>query len=576
MNDTNDKKQFINSPICVTDENDIVCQFIELDLKPFHNFNILEIYSAEKKVHLGTYEFFGIEERHAIFVPKKWLKIEVRYRQQMKDDYGNKVTEDVLITEKNLFELSGSMGVRDIDLERFDRILNKVRDAMDNPEGTTTEVKAHTQLLKNSIFDENARTYVTEKMRNIIAEFKEISYVDIDYYVYKIYSMVYGLGVVQELDDDPEVGEILVNAVTFPKFKSTVYYIKNQVKYKSDVQFANLEELKRVFGKSIEFSGKQLNESANAIVEATRPNRDRVTIIQPLASDNYSLNIRKFSNFVPDADSMRKSGTVDEVVEKIYSVLVNGKANIGIGGPMGTGKTTMINYMLTYTTKDSRKVVIASVSETDVDRVLKGHDTLIFNVNEEKGFTFDSLVRVSLRTTADRVIIPESRGGEFKALYEANLKTKGNMFTAHATDADSFLDMCVDMYNSAPDSANEAVDAVKNKICKAIDVIVMMTRVETPTKAYIRIQSISEVCTDDKGVFTHMNHLYEWEFDPESPGNGQYRATGNRVSDAFARRLNRAGIKMSEINELNELMKDESIRVPSLHQKQEELYDISK
>ena len=38
---------------------------------------------------------------------------------------------------------------------------------------------------------------------------------------------------------------------------------------------------------------------------------------------------------------------------------------------MGTGKTTLINFLLTYTKPITRKVVIASVSETDIERVLR-------------------------------------------------------------------------------------------------------------------------------------------------------------------------------------------------------------
>ena len=69
---------------------------------------------------------------------------------------------------------------------------------------------------------------------------------------------------------------------------------------------------------------------------------------------------------------MKKFGTVDDYIDKLMNVVVKGKANIGIGGEMGTGKTSFINYLLTYTEPLERKVVIASVSETDVERVLKG------------------------------------------------------------------------------------------------------------------------------------------------------------------------------------------------------------
>ena len=160
---------------------------------------------------------------------------------------------------------------------------------------------------------------------------------------------------------------------------------------------------------------------------------------------------------------MHESGTVNEEIEDLLKLMVKGKANIGIGGGMGTGKTTFINYLLSFTDPMERKTVLASVPEMSTDKVLKGHDVVILNVDESRGFTFDAHMRLALRTTADRIVIPESRGQEFKQVYEANLKTQGNMFTAHAKDDTSFFDMCVNMYLSSPEAGNEKAAPIASR-----------------------------------------------------------------------------------------------------------------
>jgi pilus assembly protein CpaF len=193
-----------------------------------------------------------------------------------------------------------------------------------------------------------------------------------------------------------------------------------------------------------------------------------------------------------------------------------------------------------------RKVVIASVSETDVDRVLKGHDVGVFNVDEERGFTFEKLLRTSLRTTADRVIIPESRGGEFKQLYEANLKTRGNMFTAHALDDESFMEMCVDMYMSSPEAGSESSLHIKNKLTKGIDIVIIMRKVGNS----IRIKSISEIMVTKTGEYAGMSQLYVWTFDPENPLVGKYARTENRLSTRLKTLLNENGVPLSEMEDL--------------------------
>lgn len=427
----------------------------------------------------------------------------------------------------------------------YKQLKEEIAYEMDNPKGTEKEKTEHTRLLKETSVYDHARRYVLSRIRRLLIAKETIPAKEIDGLAYKLYSDLYGLGAIQELDDDPEVGEIMVNAKVFPHFHSDIYYIKNGKKEKYYYQFTNLEQLKNVFDRVIAFNKKAINSVETAIVEATRPNRDRVNIIVPDASENYVLNIRKFTNFVPNLEMMKKSGTVDQFVDKLMDVLVRGKSNIGIGGPMGSGKTTFVNYLLTYTPKIERKVVIASVSETDVDRVLSGHDIVVFNVDEEKGFTFDKLVRTSLRTTADRVIIPESRGGEFKQLYEANLKTRGNMFTAHALDDESFLEMCVDMYMSSPDVGQENSSDIKNKLTRGIDVVIIMRKVGDK----IRIKSISEITTDENGTYTGMNCLYKWEFNPEHPLEGRYVRTENRMTDALKQRLNEFGVPMNELRD---------------------------
>lgn len=424
-------------------------------------------------------------------------------------------------------------------------IKNNIKNIMDRPQGTETEKSAHTSLLKNAIIDYNARIYIMSKIRKELYRSDKVPENEIEDYVYRLYSDLYGLGVLQALDDDPSVGEIMVNARTFPKFICDIYIVKNQIKVRYDKSFESQPEMENVFRKLIEFDKKELNSTDKAEVEATRPNGDRVNIIIPDASNNWILNMRKFSNFVPEKEMMRQSGTIDDYNENLFNILISGLANIGIGGYMGTGKTTLINYLLTFTDPITRKVIISSVPETDIDRVLKGHDIVILNVNDDKHFTFAKHLKFALRTTADRIIVPESRGEEFKQIYESNLKTSGNIFTAHALDDDAFLDMCTEMYKSSPSAQGEDSIYVKSKLAKSINIIVIMRKVGNK----IRIKSISEVITEN-GKFKELVKLQQWKFNPENPLEGKYEATGNKISDALRTKLNENGIPLSLMKDL--------------------------
>lgn len=537
-----EENRFYRNPIAVKNGDDFF-KIVEFSKTISKEFSKLKITTEDGSLVIKELE---VDEKSLITIDKKLGVVKLVYC-----DLNDNVLDEEVV---DLMKPDGEE-VEEVDPEHvlYEKIRDYVQNEMDTPKGTPTEIAFHTEQLKNAPVDEKAKKFVMLKIRKLVSIF-DISNEDIERYSKLIYSDLYGMGILQDLDDDLSIGEIMVNAVTFPEFKCQIYYIKNQRKYEYEKTFENFIDMRNVFSRVIAFEGKELNSVENALVETTRPNRDRVNIIIPNASDNWVLNIRKFTNFVPDKNMMRSSGTVTEPIEELLKVLVKGKANIGVGGPMGTGKTTFINYLLGYTPPMERKVVIASVSETDVDRVLKGHDVCIFNVKEELGFTFNKLVRASLRTTADRVIIPESRGGEFKDLYEANLKTKGNMFTAHAIDDYSFLDMCVDMYMAAPDAGNEDAKFIRNKICKGIDIIIMMCRIESSNGAKIRIAHISEVCVNEAQEFSHMNRLFEWYINPERPSEGHYIGTGNTLSEALKRRMIQFGVSKSELDEMEKAL----------------------
>ena len=535
---------FNGSPIVVRDQQGKIRRIINLTLKPYEDFDLLRIKTINNNSFDATYRFDNPKAFNLITVMVGYGLIDVIY-------YKNNI--EVKRDSHDLYKGERSLSEFDPEIREFEAIKNYVIKNMDIFDGSEEEKANHTKQLHSCSYDPRAKIYVMTRIKTLINQTesaRKISSDKLDFYADQIFGDSYGLRPIQELDEDPEVGEIMVNAKDFPKWQCQVYYIKHQTKYKYDKVFENVDQLESVLNRIIAFDGKTLNRVNNSIVEAVRPTGDRVNIVIPDASDNYSLNIRKFTNFIPDKNGMRKSGTVNDEIEKLLKVLVRGKANIGVGGMMGTGKTTFINYMLTFTPQDERKTIIAQVAETDTEGVWAGHDLLVFKVNEEKNITFSKLLRTSLRTTSDRVIIPESRGAEFKELYEANTKTKGNMFTAHATDDESFMDVCVDMYMSSPDAANENAKNVKDKISKAIDIVIIMVRIGN----MIRIKSISEVVLDENGFYKKVSPLIKWKRDPEDITKGCYRIEGNKITNALKDRLNELGVKASEIDEVNKML----------------------
>lgn len=531
-------KEFYGNPIKVMKKNQVV-DFIDLDI----DFNESTYYL---KISYLDEVLFNTEVNRNTF-----LSINTDMYPEIYMEYISTKTKETLFSREVVLDKTKKSSIDNkktrSEKEIIKEIYSRVKDRMDKPIGTNNEIEKHTEMLNNATVDIRARKYIENEISKITSIYSDkINQNKLKNINYEIYSNLYGMGVIQELDDRNTIGEILVNAKIHPYFSCDIYYYEGGEKKKFDKTFKNLNEIDSVFSRSIKFAGKELNQVENAIVEATRSNGDRVTISIPSASpNNYSLNIRKFTNFTPTSEGMKKSGTINPSIEQLLKILVEGKTNIGIGGEMGSGKTTMINYLLTHTKKEERKVVIASVNEIDVDRVLEGHDIIFYGVDENKNFSFEKLIKTSLRTTASRVIIPESRGDEFKQVYEANLKTRGNMFTAHALNDESFLEICSDMYNADTDINNS--NNIQYKIAKSIDIIIIMKKIGSS----VRVQSISEVIIDNQLTSYEVNPLIYWVADPENPtdcSKGYYEKTGNTISKALKNRLNSNGIPMSVLN----------------------------
>lgn len=508
-------------------------QLHELKYEMGIDFTILEMYD-KKGFMVGKYE---VNPNSLISIDSELEEVQLIYRTSNGKEIGKETISLSYVDKRRK--------TKSEDEVKYEYYFHKLLEILENPTGTQKEITQHTALLREATVSENASKYIKSKIRRHLSLWNAWPSDKIDHYTYRLFADLYGMGVLQELDDDPTIGEIMVNAVAFPTFDCKIYYVRDGVKYQYDKTFKNLSDLEKVFDRIIYFSKKERNNMENSTIEATRPNRDRITMVTPFASENWVLNIRKFTNFTPNLEMMKKSGTVNDFIEGLTKVLVKGRANIGVGGPMGTGKTSYLNYMLTYTEPIERKVVISSVPETDTERTLKGHDVVILNVDNQRNFTFNQQLVTSLRTSAARVIIPESRGGEFKQLFEANLKVSGSMFTAHALDDESFMDMCVDMYLSSPDVPNESTALIKNKLTKGIDIVYIMRKVG----GKIRIKSISEVGIKADGTYDKMVPLVVWKFNPDNPLEGEYVRTENRLSTRLKHMLNENGVLSKELEE---------------------------
>ena len=171
--------------------------------------------------------------------------------------------------------------------------------------------------------------------------------------------------------------------------------------------------------------------------------------------------------------------------------LVRAKYNIFICGGTGSGKTTFLNALAGRIPPDERIITIEDSAELQI----KGVDNLVRletrNANSEgKGsITIRDLIRTSLRMRPERIIVGEVRGEEALDMLQAmNTGHDGSLSTGHANSAEDMLKRLETMVISA---SPIPLDAVRQQISSAIDIMVHLGRLRDKTRRVLEICEIS-------------------------------------------------------------------------------------
>ena len=143
-----------------------------------------------------------------------------------------------------------------------------------------------------------------------------------------------------------------------------------------------------------------------------------------------SIRRHAFSNM--DLDSLRLSGSLDEIQLNKLRQIISQKENFVIIGGTGSGKTTLLKAMLSEAV-DERIITIEDAAELNV----AGNSVcLTTRRNNHEGVgevTLSHLLREALRMRPDRLVIGEARGEELLLLLQAmNTGHSGSGFTLHA------------------------------------------------------------------------------------------------------------------------------------------------
>ena len=315
-----------------------------------------------------------------------------------------------------------------------------------------------------------------------------------------VFNSMRGLDVLQPLVDDPSITEIMING------PHNVFVEQNGRLYKKDVSFGTNEKLENVILNIVSKVNRTVNE-ANPIVDARLLDGSRVNVVlPPIALDGPTVTIRKFPEDPMTMEKLISYGSITPEGAELLERMVRAKYNIFISGGTGSGKTTFLNALSNYIPKDERVITIEDSAELQIKGVanLVRMETRNANMEGKGEVTIRDLIRSSLRMRPERIVVGEVRGGEALDMLQAmNTGHDGSLSTGHSNSTKDMLSRLETMVISGN---NIPIDAIRQQIASAIDIIIQLSRLRDKSR---RTLEITEVVDYVDGKFI-LNPLYKF------------------------------------------------------------------
>lgn len=264
----------------------------------------------------------------------------------------------------------------------------------------------------------------------------------IDSLLYYIIRDSFGYGVIDVPMNDPYLEDIVEENFTKPvgvvHKKFGEYGILD-----TNIRFESTEAANSFVQKLVQRTGKSLTAAIPYIDSMTKEgHRIAATFGSEVSLPGANFTIRKFSDEPYTITRLIEMGTMSLMMAAYLWVLLDSKAFILVIGSTAAGKTTTIGAISSLINPQMKIITIEDTPElrfghTHWQRLITRKSTSMFEDKYE--VTMDDLVRLSLRSRPDFIVVGEVRGKEISSLIQAVSTGHGGLTSFHATDASSTL-----------------------------------------------------------------------------------------------------------------------------------------
>ncbi len=251
---------------------------------------------------------------------------------------------------------------------------------------------------------------------------------------YYIARDAFGYGPLHVMMMDPDVEEISVTSYATPV--NVIHRKYSQYDWlESNVVFGSEDALRTYIQRLAQRTGKSVTVATPFADSMSREgHRVAVTFADEVTLPGSTLAIRKFPEAPFSMAHLLRFETLTPLMASYLWLIAEYKGFIMTVGPMGTGKTTMLNCILTMIDPVAKIATIEDVPELRIPHKSwqRFKSRYSYSITETR-FDIDllDLVKLALRYRPDYIVVGEVRGEEIRALVQAAALGHGCLNSIH-------------------------------------------------------------------------------------------------------------------------------------------------
>jgi pilus assembly protein CpaF len=267
------------------------------------------------------------------------------------------------------------------------------------------------------------------------------------------------------------------------------------------------EDVRQLVDRLLIWSGRRLDLS-HPFVDARLPDGSRLHVVIPeITAEHWIVNIRKHLMRHLSLQDLSERGVLSREMAEALTNSVRAGLNILVSGGTQSGKTTLLNALISATPLGDRVITIEEVFElkpTLPDMVAM--QTRTENLQGEGAIPLRKLIKEALRMRPSRIVIGEVREAEALDLLIALNSGLAGMGTIHANSA---RDALVKL-QTLPLLAGENISHkfIAPTVAAAIDLVVQLNISRNGDRRVTEIAAVTGRYENDRA---EIETLWKWD-----------------------------------------------------------------